>query len=76
MPVAPEEITSLIEEAFEDAEIDLVDTMGDQDHYQATITTAAFAGKNRLDQHRMVHAALEPLGDRLHALSLNTKTPT
>ncbi|NQY82288.1 MAG: BolA family transcriptional regulator [Alphaproteobacteria bacterium] len=73
MPVPASQIEAAIKAALPDAEIDLVDLVGDQDHYSATVTSAAFAGKSRIQQHRLVNAALkETLGGYLHALQLKT----
>lgn len=45
-------------------------------HFTVRITAAAFAGKPRLQRHRMVYAALETLmqGD-IHALSIKALAP-
>jgi stress-induced morphogen len=49
---------------------------GDGDHYAATVTSAAFAGKSRVQQHQMVYAALKgKMGGELHALALTTSAP-
>lgn len=49
---------------------------GDGHHFEAVIVSLAFAGKNRVERHRLVYAAL---GDRMrqeiHALSMRTLTP-
>lgn len=47
-------------------------------HYVAEVTSPAFIGKSRLEQHRMVMQALEKeFGDNaLHALQLKTKKPS
>ncbi|NDC56494.1 MAG: BolA family transcriptional regulator, partial [Alphaproteobacteria bacterium] len=43
-------------------------------HYAATVLSAAFAGKTRVQQHQMVYAALKgKMGGTLHALQLTTK---
>lgn len=43
-------------------------------HYDVEIVSARFAGKSRLDQHRMVNEALAELfGERIHALALKTR---
>ncbi|MGH9750305.1 MAG: BolA family protein [Candidatus Polarisedimenticolia bacterium] len=42
-------------------------------HFRVTLVSAAFEGKSRLDQHRMVHAALGGMiGREIHALALKT----
>lgn len=77
MAMRPDEITRMIKDAFPDAEIKLVDTAGDGDHYDITVTSAAFAGKSRVEQHRMVYAALQGhMGGTLHALAVKTATPS
>lgn len=45
-------------------------------HYQLTVVSAHFAGKSRIERHRMVYAALGPLMQReIHALALRTFAP-
>ena len=70
------EIERLIREAFPDATVEIQDLAGDGDHYAATVTAEAFRGKNRVQQHQMVYAALKgKMGGELHALALTTKAP-
>ena len=70
------EIDRMIKEALPDAEIEIQDLAGDGDHYAATILSSAFEGKNRVQQHQMVYAALKGrMGNELHALALNTGLP-
>jgi stress-induced morphogen len=70
------EIERLIREAFPDARIEITDLAGDGDHYAATVVTEAFRGKNRVQQHQMVYAALKGrMGGELHALALTTSAP-
>jgi len=73
MPLKIEEIKNLIKEAFPDAEINIQDLAGDNNHYSATIKSKTFKGKNKIEQHKMVYKALKgKMGNELHALSLNT----
>ena len=73
MGMAAAEIEKLIKEAFPDADITITDLAGDNDHYAAMVTSSAFKGKNRVQQHQMVYAALKGrMGGQLHALSLQT----
>ena len=45
-------------------------------HLSATITSAAFAGLSRVQQHKVVYAALgDAFATTLHALQLTTRTP-
>lgn len=76
MPMQPAEIERLIKEALPDARVDIRDLAGDGDHYAATVVSAAFKGKSRVQQHQMVYAALKGnMGGVLHALALTTQAP-
>ena len=71
MPAA--EIERLILAAFPDARVEIKDLAGDGDHYSATVTSSAFRGKSRVQQHQMVYGALKgQMGGALHALALQT----
>ena len=73
MALSIKEIESLIKEALPDAEITIEDLAGDDNHYSATIKSKAFAGKSKIDQHKIVYKALKgKMGNELHALALNT----
>ncbi|MDH3694155.1 MAG: BolA/IbaG family iron-sulfur metabolism protein [Gammaproteobacteria bacterium] len=71
--VQPEDIKGWIEENLEDSTVEIE---GDGHHFNAVIVCPGFTGKNRIQQHQMVYAAL---GDRMkseiHALSMQTMTP-
>ena len=68
------EIESMIKEALPDAIIDIQDLAGDGNHYSATITSSAFNGKNKIEQHKIVYNSLKgKMGNELHALALKTK---
>lgn len=77
MPMSASEITHLITEALPGAEVELQDLAGDDDHWAAKVTAPQFAGKNRVQQHKLVYEALGGrMGGVLHALQLTTTTPT
>ena len=68
------EIEKMIKDALPDAQVKIDDLRGDGDHYAATVISAAFAGKTRVQQHQMVYAALKGrMGGQLHALALTTQ---
>ena len=68
------EIEALIKEALPDAEVDIQDLAGDGNHYSATITSGAFLGKSKIEQHKMVYSSLKgKMGNELHALAIKTK---
>ena len=76
MAMAATQIEALIREALPDAEVTITDLAGDGDHYAARIVSAAFAGKTRVQQHKMVYEALgHRMGGELHALQLTTAVP-
>ena len=73
MPLAQNIIENLILEAFPDAKITIIDLAGDNDHWSVAIESSAFAGKTRINQHKMVYAALQgKMGGELHAMQLKT----
>lgn len=77
MAMEPAEIEKLIKAAFPDAAVEIQDLAGDGDHYAAKVVSEAFRGKNRVQQHQMVYAALKGrMGGELHALALTTSAPT
>ena len=45
-------------------------------HFEVQIATSAFAGRNRIERHRMVHEALaDMLRTDIHALSIKAYAP-
>lgn len=68
-----EEIKRLIEAGLPECEARV---SGDGTHFEAIVISPAFAGKNLVEQHRLVYATL---GDRMagaiHALSIRPYTP-
>ncbi|MCB2051385.1 MAG: BolA family transcriptional regulator [Novosphingobium sp.] len=77
MAMAADEIERLVMSALPDAQVTITDLAGDGDHYAAHIVSDAFVGKSRVQQHKLVYAALgERMGGELHALQLTTAVPT
>ena len=67
------EIEAYIKSAFPDADVQMRDLAGDDNHWAATVASSAFKGKSRVAQHQMVYAALKGnMGGVLHALQLTT----
>lgn len=79
MPVQPAEIERLIKVTFPNARVEVRDLAGDGNHYAATVIDESFRGKNRVQQQRMVNAALSGILEGpnapLHALALQTSAP-
>ena len=71
--VTPESIRSSIESGLA---CERVEVVGDGQHFQALVVSAAFAGKSRIQRHQLVYAALgERMREEVHALSMKTLTP-
>ena len=53
-----------------------VEVVGDGQHFQALVVSAQFTGRNRVQRHQMVYAALgDRMREEIHALSMQTLTP-
>lgn len=77
MPIEANTIEKMIIEGIPDAAVRIEDLRGDGDHYAAYVTSAAFDGKSRVEQHKMVYDALKDIMDgELHSLALQTSLPS
>jgi acid stress-induced BolA-like protein IbaG/YrbA len=71
--VTPESIKQGIESALA---CERVEVAGDGEHFQALVVSSQFAGRNRVQRHQLVYAALgERMREEIHALSMRTLTP-
>lgn len=75
--LSPDYVKERIASALPGAQVEVVDTTGTGDHFEARVVSDAFAGKSMVQQHQLVYA---PLKDKLatgelHALALKTYTP-
>ncbi len=76
MPMAEEEIATMIRTALPGAQVAMRDLAGDGDHYAAHVIAEQFRGLSRVRQHQLVYAALGGrMGGELHALQLTTALP-
>ncbi|MBA2295795.1 MAG: BolA family transcriptional regulator [Actinobacteria bacterium] len=73
--MAIETIRTLLERAFPNGEVDVVDRTGGDDHFHVTVASCTFAGLSLVEQHRLVNRALaDPLADgSIHELRITTK---
>jgi stress-induced morphogen len=72
MPTA-EEIKQRIEAAIPGARAEVEDYTGGGDHFRATVSSPAFAGRSRIEQHKLVYGVFgDEIGGPIHALSLKT----
>jgi len=67
-----EEIQGLVTKTIPDAEVTVRDLTGGGDHFEVVVLSPAFRGKLLIEQHQMVHRALGPLQDRIHAVKIKT----
>ena len=73
MPTA-DDIQRRIEAAIPGARASVQDTTGGGDHFSATVTSTTFAGRSRIEQHRLVYAVFgDEIGGAIHALALKTR---
>lgn len=71
-----EEIQAVIAKALPGATVQVVDTTGTKDHFDALVIWNGFKGKSLVEQHQLVMAPLkEALKGPIHALAIKTKTP-
>ncbi len=76
MPMQTSEIEALIRARLPDAQITVTELSGDGKHYAATVVSAEFAGKSRVQQHQIIYESLKGSMDKdLHALALQTSAP-
>ena len=74
MAIKQAEIENLLKEGFPDADIEIQDLAGDDNHFSAKIRSSKFKGKNRVQKHQMVYKCLNgKMGAELPALALITK---
>ena len=74
MAIKEKEITKMISDAIPDAEIEIKDLMGDNNHYSAIIKSKIFKGMSKIEQHKIIYKSLKgKMGNELHALSLTTE---
>lgn len=71
--VLPDDVKRYIEQGLD---CEHVEVQGDGHHFDAIIVSAAFRGKNRVQQHQLVYKALgDRMREEIHALSMQTLTP-
>ena len=82
-----ERITNKLEQALSPQRLTVIDEShqhqghggwreGGETHFRVEIVAAAFAGKSRLERHRLVNGALaQELADGVHALAIAARAP-
>jgi stress-induced morphogen len=75
MAIEHDTLYKILKDAFPNDEVILIDTAGDNNHYEVTITSEMFKGLSLIKQHKIVYDAIgEHMGNALHALKINTKS--
>jgi acid stress-induced BolA-like protein IbaG/YrbA len=71
--VTPEQIENYIRQGLA---CEHVQVSGDGQHFEAIIVSPEFRGKNMVQQHQVVYAALgDRMREEIHALSMKTFSP-
>ncbi len=63
--------------ALPGSEVEVRDTTGTGDHFEARVVSPDFAGRSMVEQHQLVYAPLQDWlkSGELHALALKTYSP-
>ena len=71
-----QEVQQLIASGLPGAHVEVRDTTGGGDHFEALVVSDAFEGKGLVERHQLVYRALgDAMRARVHALSLKALTP-
>jgi acid stress-induced BolA-like protein IbaG/YrbA len=72
----PNEIKQMIEHGLPGATVEVRDTTGGGDHFEALVVSERFEGMGLIQRHQAVYGALgDAMRARVHALTLKTLTP-
>ena len=73
MPSA-DDLKQRIEASIPESRAEVQDLTGGGDHFRATVVSSHFSGLSRIEQHRLIYAAVRERMDdgSIHALSLKT----
>ncbi len=75
--LSPDWIRERVLIALPGAEVEVIDTTGTNDHFEARVVSEKFVGLPMVRQHQLVYAPLKDVlaTGELHALALKTFTP-
>jgi len=73
--MTPQEMKQRLESDFPDAQIQVQDLTGTEDHYEVFVKSSVFTGMTRIEQHQKVMASFqaELKTGEVHALSIRTQ---
>ena len=74
--ITPDVLAEYVRKVMPDSVVTVSDRTGTMDHLKVVVVSAAFAGKNLLDRHRLVYQSLDaPMKDgRIHALEITAQS--
>jgi stress-induced morphogen len=72
-----EQVTAKIQAAIPDAEVEVVDLTGTDNHLEARVISPSFIGKSLIERHKMIYASVREWidDDTVHALAIKAWTP-
>jgi stress-induced morphogen len=69
MSIKKSELERLIAENFPNSQLEVIDTVGDEDHYRIKIASPEFEGLTRIAKHRLINSRLKDyIGTKIHAI--------
>ena len=72
--MSPMQVEEMLKAAFPEDAVLVRDMTGTGDHFDIRVVSKKFEGKSLIEQHQMVHKALESEMDRgIHAVQITTK---
>ena len=73
--MSPDQVKALLAQSFPEAQVNVRDMTGTGDHFEIFVWSKQFEGKSLIQQHQMVHKALEGEMDRgIHAVQIKTRS--
>ena len=69
MSIEKSDFETLLAKFFPEAQFEVIDTIGDEDHYRVKISSPEFNEMTRIQKHRLVNSRLkEYIGGQIHAV--------
>lgn len=69
MSIKKEDFEKILQENFPDAQLEVVDTRGEGNHYRVKISSPEFKEMTRVHKHRLVNSRLKDyVGTIIHAV--------
>ncbi len=77
MALIREQVAAKIQAAIPDAEVEVIDLTGTDNHLEARVISPSFVGRSLIERHKMIYAAIQEWidDDTVHALAIKAWTP-